>query len=275
MAEMIQTAAIIAQGPPVTQRATPETGAAGTEPVKPGGNQDAAFRRIAQQAQSAKQEALELRERLARVEGQLLGQPKAPSTPSVPNTWAELSDAQLDQAINVGMTDSNSAAVTASINEKVARAARQAAESAKGVSTKEYEQAKLHDSIQSEIATTFGPAANDQDSPLFLAADRHYATLVSRYGKNQVNSNPEFIKYAFTMADRELHAGETQKLHEVQQENERLKRQMQLEHGGVHPGVPRSQESADALAKGDLKGAIAGSALFKSVASDVKRRYGP
>jgi hypothetical protein len=150
---------------------------------------------------------------------------------------------------------------------------RQATEAAKGVSTAEYRQEKLRESIQSQIQREFGPDATNEDSALFQAADRHYARLCATHGKAAITGNSEWTKQAFILADREIHAGEREKLQQATQELERAKRQMALERGGVHPGVPRSQESADALAKGDLRGAIAGLNIAKGLKADVERRY--
>lgn len=247
---------------------------AAQEPASQGGpNQEAALRRLSQKAKTFEQENLSLRERLARVEGQLSGQSTAPTAKPTPNSWGDLDDKQLDQAIAHGISESKPETVTAAINEKVARAAAMAAKSAHGVSTREYEEAKLKDTIRAQIHAEFGQEATNEDSSLYQAADRHYAALCARYGKETVKANPDMTRYAFTLADRELHAGERDQAKQVAQENERLKRQMQLERGGVLPGVPRSQESADALAKGDLKGAIRGLGIFKDVKQDIEKRY--
>jgi hypothetical protein len=260
---------------PAPAAATPATpGATGSEPVKQGGNQDAAFRRLSQKLQAGEAEIHELRERLARVEGAQSG-PAPTSSPQKASTgrWEDLSDQQLDQAISIGVTDSNPAALTAAINEKVSRAAAKAAEAARGVGSREYQQAKYADTVKAKIQTEFGQDAINPDSPLFQAADRYFSQEIQRLGKDRVLSDPSFQYNAFLKADRELHVGERDRLVEAQREVDRLKRQMALEHGGVHPGVPRSQESADALAKGDLNGAIRGLGLFKSVQADVKKRY--
>jgi len=262
---------------PVPQAPTPAAtpGAnAGQEPAKQGGNQEAALRRLSQKAKAFEAENLELRERLARLEGRLeSGQPTAPTQATAPKGWGDLSDAQLDQAIAHGTSEGKPETVTAAINEKIARATKAAAEAARGVSTAEYKRERHIESVRDAISREFGPDATNEDSELFRAADRHYSRFIATEGKDKVLSTPEFSRQAFIMADRELHAGERDRLKELAQENEKLKRQMMLERGGVHPGVPRSQESADALARGDLRGAIAGLGFAKSLKADVERRY--
>lgn len=272
MAEVVAPGLANSPAPAGTTPANP--GAANPEPAKQGGNQDAAFRRLTQKAQAFESEVHELRERLARLEGPQPGTAPTPSPQKSPGNWSDLSDQQLDQAISIGITDSNPAAVTAAINEKVARAHAKAAEAARGVGTREFQQAQYAETIKSRIQKEFGADAANPDSALFQAADRYFSQEIQRLGKDRVLSDPSFQYNAFLKADRELHVGERDRLIEAQREVDRLKRQMALEHGGVHPGVPRSQESADALAKGDLKGAIRGLGIFRQVQEDVRKRHG-
>lgn len=263
----------VAEPAPPAPTPAPQGAPAGKEPAPQGGNQEAAFRRLQQKMKAGEVELQSLREKVAFLEGKSeSGQPPAPAQSS-PKGWGDLSDAQLDQAIAHGISESKPETVTAAMNEKIARAAKVAAESARGASVNEYKRERHRESIQESIQREFGADAINEDSELYRAADRHYARFIATEGKDKVLSTPEFARQAFINADRELHAGERQKLQEAQQELEKVKRQMMLERGGVHPGVPRSQESADALAKGDLKGAIAGMNWAKSLKADVERRY--
>ena len=266
------TGKITEPAPPAPTPANPGANA-GQAPATQGGNQEAAFRRMQQKMRDGEAQLQSLREEVAFLKGSKeSGQPPAPTQTS-PKGWGDLSDAQLDQAITHGITESKPETVTAAMNEKIARSVKAAAESAKGVSVNEYRAEKHRESVQESIAREFGNDAVTDDSELFRAADRHYSRFIATEGKQKVLSTPEFTRQAFINADRELHAGERQKLQEAQVELEKMKRQMMLERGGVHPGVPRSQESADALAKGDLRGAIAGLNISKGLKADVERRY--
>jgi hypothetical protein len=259
-----------------TQAPTPASPGAPAEkePAQQGGNQEAAFRRLQQKLRAGEAELQSLRERVAHMEGvNQAGQATAPAQATAPKGWGDLTDAQLDQAISHGISETKPEQVTAAMNEKIARATAKAAEAAKGVSTAEYRREQVKDSIRSSIDREFGPDATNEESPLFQAADRHYARFIAMHGKDAVIQNPEWTRQAFINADRELHAGERDRLKTLEQEHEKLKRQMALEHGGVHPGVPRSQESADALAKGDLRGAIRGLNLAKGLKAEIERRY--
>lgn len=247
--------------------ATPGAPAAGSEPPKNGGvpNQDAAFRRLADKAKGQERELQSLRVELAEMRGRMSVPANAPEPASAPRTWEAMSDGQLDEAVKVGMEQSNHAAITAAMDEKIRRGMVKATETAQRDGLKKLEQQRLGEAIRSRVLNDFGTDATNEDSQLYGLANKLYGQLIETYGKEEVLGKPHYLYTAYAQANAELRAGQKDAFAETQRELESLKKQMALERGGVAPGARRSPEVEDALKRGDIKGAWGATSFLKSM----------
>ena len=251
------------QGAPTAGNAPPNTGGVP--------NQDAAFRRLADKAKGQERELQSLRVEVAEMRGRMSVPASAPEPASAPRTWEAMSDSQLDESVKVGIEQSNHAAITAAMDEKIRRGMKRASEEAQRDGLKALEKRRLDEAIAARVVQHFGPDATNEDSPLYGLANRIYGQMVESYGKDEVLSNKQYLYSAYAQANAELRAGQKDHLTEVQRELDTLKKQMTLERGGVIPGARTSPEVDEALKRGDIKGAWGATSFLKSMTEQVRR----
>lgn len=208
--------------------------------------------------QDGERELLRMREEIANLRGRVeAAVPQQPAAP--PKTWADMNDAQLDEAKRWARQNDNADTLDSIYGEVARREAKRAADIAVEQSKKHYEQDQYVREVQAGILRDFGPDAFDEEQPLYQEADKIMSNLIAREGKDRVRSSPSFLRAAFLEAERKVRtSSERERLKTLEGEYASLKdRATLLERGGTPSMAPPPNDAVkEALSRGDRKGAI-------------------
>lgn len=252
--------------------------AASGPPKVPGSRTDAQARidelaaqkaHFQRKAQAFEGELSSLREEVAELRGRMsASQTTSEPRGGAPNSWESLSDGELENTIRWARENDKPEAVDRAYAERSRREAKRAADEAFARSKDHYERENYVREVRAQVLKDFGPDAFSKDSELFQAAQQNMAAFVQRYGKDAVQSRPDYLYDSFLRAKHQLTSTPTaERIKQLEDENAALsQRATLLEQGNLHGfAPPASDEVVERLKAKDTRGAIKGLKLFKSM----------
>jgi hypothetical protein len=208
-----------------------------------------------------------------------IGKPAPPAEePTSPSSWQEFSPAQLQQAVEHALENNNGPALFQAMKEQNRRMAEEAVSQATERATASIQDQQYRAGLRNQVIEEYGQEAVNSDSDLNRRAQQYYASAVQKYGKERVEQTPDIEYACFTRAWKDLHAGDSQTITDLQSQLDQMKRDQEMERSLVGRSMGRapSEEVKGALDKGDTKNAIRSLGTVKSMSGkammDLRRR---
>jgi len=207
-------------------------------------------------------DAAALKERLAKLEGLADGisAGSSPSAPKNPQSWSDVDDAGLSEAIKRGMEESNPSLIDMATQERVRRATQKVREDlSKEAEERAQSAVRVAASKQQElsrIVNDFGAEVHDMDSELRKAADAIFYEKTRQMGEERARSTPGLIYDCFAQADRNRLIGQRAELDQLRQQNAQFQARQEFERGTTIGAARSSADVTDLLKQGKRKEAM-------------------
>lgn len=253
---------------PAGEGSSPSQSAPGAEKPGSGGVQERINELTRQRKEAQERERLQaqenqdLRERLSRLEGQVSSKSQEGQR-GIPSSYAELTDTELHEAYKNAFESQSANTAYLAQQEMMRRAAEKSAAQALEKGHTQLRADQYRSSVHQRILQEFGEDASNPESSLYQRAMQYAQAVTQQHGRDAFDKNPDLGYQVYLQAERDLSRGLKDEMATLRQEMERLKRQQSLETG-ASAAARISNESAEALQRRDIKGAIRNLGVVRS-----------